>query len=298
MRARIRRERRTYAGYSTRCLVVDGTGPPFLLLHGYTDSADAWRLLLLELARRGRAAVAIDMPSHGHADSVSSDRPGLEQLVDCAAAAADDLGPGTIVVGNSLGGTVALLVAERQGSLGAVVPIGPAAFAHPIWLRFSLQPVSNAIMRITPRILQLPPYLATAFAAKMAPSAIPTYLSHVLRATNHKRLRTLADGLATEAVDPYNLSRITAPVTLVWGTRDRMALNSGAKILLTAIPDARYIPLRGVGHTPQQQAPARVADILCDLRARTHLSVLAPPAPTNPTDRPADPGPLHGTDNP
>ena len=38
------------AGVATRAPEVDGDGPPILLLHGFTDSADSWRPLIKELA--------------------------------------------------------------------------------------------------------------------------------------------------------------------------------------------------------------------------------------------------------
>lgn len=39
-----------FAGYRTRVLRVAGDGPPLLLLHGFTDSADTWRPALRLLA--------------------------------------------------------------------------------------------------------------------------------------------------------------------------------------------------------------------------------------------------------
>ena len=42
------------AGYETRALELEGSGPPLLLLHGYSDSADTWRLLLDRLGKVGR----------------------------------------------------------------------------------------------------------------------------------------------------------------------------------------------------------------------------------------------------
>lgn len=270
MRSPIGLERRTYAGISTRCLFIDGSGPPFLLLHGYTDSADTWRLLLTALARRGRRTVAIDLPSHGRADTVAADRPALDQLVDCARAAAEELGPETVVVGNSLGGTVALLLAEREVPLGGVVALGPGAYDHPLWLRIALHPQYLSVMDKVPPWLQLPSYLAAGLIARMSPRALPRYLAHVRTFASQRRLRALATSLAVEAASPYDHSRITCPVTLVWGSKDRFALPSGAEMLLNEVPGIRYERLEGVGHTPHQEVPDRIADLLIEVAPLPH----------------------------
>jgi pimeloyl-ACP methyl ester carboxylesterase len=54
--------RMEFAGYGTRVLELEGSGPPVLMFHGYADSADTWRLTLAQLARRGQRAVAVDLP--------------------------------------------------------------------------------------------------------------------------------------------------------------------------------------------------------------------------------------------
>ncbi|HUE28529.1 MAG TPA: hypothetical protein VMP89_17270, partial [Solirubrobacteraceae bacterium] len=52
----IRESRLPLAGVRTRVLEVDGDGPPLVLLHGFSDSADTWRAMLERLARSGRRA--------------------------------------------------------------------------------------------------------------------------------------------------------------------------------------------------------------------------------------------------
>ena len=128
----IRASKLELAGVSTRALSVEGDGPAFLFLHGYTDSADTWRYVLTELGKRGRAAVAVDLPSHGHADT-HADAPVLPQLKAFASALAERH-PGSILAGNSLGGLAALLAAEDPAlPVAGVVPIGPAGIGYERW---------------------------------------------------------------------------------------------------------------------------------------------------------------------
>src|SRR5690349_10212661 len=118
------------AGFASRGLELDGDGPPLLLLHGYADSADTWRRTLERLKRADRRALALDMPGFGAADELGPG-PILPQLDAFAAAAvellAEESGEDVVVVGNSLGGCVALRAGERRDlPLAGIVPVAPA----------------------------------------------------------------------------------------------------------------------------------------------------------------------------
>jgi pimeloyl-ACP methyl ester carboxylesterase len=128
--------RLTLAGFDTRALELEGEGPPLLLLHGWADSADTWRLLLDNFGRGDRRAVALDMPRFGTASAPSHDRPLVEQLDEFCDAAVEYVAPGggAVVAGNSLGGCVALRAAEREElGLGGVVPVAPAGLDMARW---------------------------------------------------------------------------------------------------------------------------------------------------------------------
>ncbi len=129
-------EHRLYlAGYRTRVLELEGDGPPLLLLHGFSDSADTWRILLDKLARRGRRAVAVDLPGFGTCDVLNDHEPILVQHRRFAAAAVEWMAPegGAVVVGNSLGGLVSLLLAEDDHDLAGIVPVAPAGLDMARW---------------------------------------------------------------------------------------------------------------------------------------------------------------------
>lgn len=122
-------------GYETRALELEGDGPPLLLLHGYSDSADTWRLLLDHLGRADRRAIALDLPGFGTADRLDEREPILPQLDRFASAAVEWLDEaGTVVCGNSLGGCLALRLAEREDlGLAGVVPVAPAGLEMARW---------------------------------------------------------------------------------------------------------------------------------------------------------------------
>ncbi len=159
-------ERRTrLADVDTRVLEVDGQGPPLLLIHGYADSADTWRPLLEQLERVGRSASAFDLRGFGTAEPL--DATGLlmgqwDLMVEAALLELSERhgGEEVIVVGNSLGGALALRAAEHEElPIAGIVPIAPAGLHMAGWfsaiesewlirlLRASPFPVPEQIVR-------------------------------------------------------------------------------------------------------------------------------------------------------
>jgi pimeloyl-ACP methyl ester carboxylesterase len=270
--------RPTLAGYETRVLELEGDGTPIVMFHGYADSADTWRQTLAVLARHGRRAIAVDMPGFGTADPV---HPGavLPQLDEFAVAAARYLAgrprQHVIAVGNSLGGCVALRLAERHRELiGGVVGVAPAGLEM-TRLLFIVQrdpvlrsllalpsPVPGAVMRAA--VARLYRQLAFASPGSIDPRVISSFTWHLRQRSQVARCLDLAHRLLPELRNPFELERISAPVLLVWGDRDRLVFPRGAKRVLEAVPDARLELLEGIGHCPQVEASERFAQLLLD----------------------------------
>jgi pimeloyl-ACP methyl ester carboxylesterase len=268
-------------GYDTRALELEGDGPPFLLLHGYSDSADTWRLLLDRLARLGRRALAVDLPGFGTAGALRPEEPILPQLDRFAAAAVRATAPdgGAVVVGNSLGGCVALRLAEREDlELAGVVPVAPAGLdmarwfvlleRDPIvrWLLAAPVPLPSAVVRRAVSEV----YRRVAFyrAAGVDPKIAATFAGHV--ASRKIAARTLATGrlLLPELRDPFRLERIRCPVLLVWGRQDLLVFQTGAERVLDAVPDSALEVIEDCGHCPQVEAPERLMELLIDFPGR------------------------------
>lgn len=96
-----------------------GTGRPrFAFLHGLFGRGRNWFGVASALAERGYASVLFDLPNHGA--SAWTDEFSYPQMADAVAAEIDDrLGSAArlVVVGHSMGGKVAMLLALRRPDL-------------------------------------------------------------------------------------------------------------------------------------------------------------------------------------
>ncbi|HEY8866593.1 MAG TPA: alpha/beta fold hydrolase [Solirubrobacteraceae bacterium] len=269
--------RARFGGFQTRILELEGEGPPFVFLHGYADSADTWRNVLVRLGRSDRRALAVDMPGFGTADLLRDGAilPQLDRfaagVVERAAAEGDEV----IVCGNSLGGCVSLRLAQRADlPLAGVVPIAPAGLDMARWISIVER---DPILRT---LLSLPAPLPEALVREAVGRVYRTLAFHRQRDidgkvvslfTGHHRDRaTVARYLETarrllpELKDPFALSAIECPLLVVWGDRDRMVAPSGAQRVLEALPETEVELIEGCGHCPQIEEADRVVELLLE----------------------------------
>ncbi|HEX8105842.1 MAG TPA: alpha/beta fold hydrolase [Solirubrobacteraceae bacterium] len=276
-------------GRRTRVLELEGHGPPLLLLHGYGDSADTWRPVLAELGMRDRRAVAVDLPGYGKASKLG---PGavLPQLDAFAAELVEriaaEAGEPVVVVGNSLGGALALRLGERADlPIAGIVPIAPAGLEMPRW--FDLIEHDPVLRRVLALPLPIPnQVLKTTVSAvykrlvfhhpdRIEAGVVNTFCSHhhgragvaALLAAGRRLLPELGPGA-------FDLERVAVPMLLVWGARDRMIPPSGARVILGALPDTTVELIDDCGHCPQLEAAERTVELLLGF-ARTRAPATA-----------------------
>jgi len=268
--------RLTLAGYRTRALELEGEGPPLLLLHGYSDSADTWRLMLDRLGRADRRAVALDMPGFGTADRLDEAEPILPQLQRFATAALEWLdAEGTIVCGNSLGGCVALRLAEEpELDLGGVVGVAPAGLDMARWFRvIERDPVLRSLLAAPvpiPRgvlhrvVEEVYKRLAFHHPHDIDPQVARAFASHFSDRVVTGRLMATGRRLLPELRDALRPERIRCPVLLVWGRQDVMVFQTGAQRVLDVVEDSELVTIERCGHCPQLEAPDRLLELLLD----------------------------------
>ncbi|WP_276279080.1 alpha/beta fold hydrolase [Halorussus caseinilyticus] len=123
-------QRVTHHGRTTAYRAADrgGEGSPLLAVHGSGGTHEVWKSQLGRLASR-RPVVALDLSGHGDSEDFEAD-PGWETIsayADDVLAVADET-DADVLVGNSLGGAIALHVAiERDHDFEALVLAGTGA---------------------------------------------------------------------------------------------------------------------------------------------------------------------------
>jgi pimeloyl-ACP methyl ester carboxylesterase len=137
----------------------DGDGDrTAVLIHGIMSDHRAWHRVAAELGDAGYRVVAVDLAGHGTSPRSRrySPRRWADDVIESLAPVLD--GPIDLIIGHSLGGLVASLVAERLG-VRAAVYVDPA-FAFPRGLRgaalkamFALAPRPSAwtLRKLNPR---------------------------------------------------------------------------------------------------------------------------------------------------
>jgi len=267
------------AGYETRVLELEGEGPPIVFLHGWADSADTWRMVLDRLARGDRRAIAVDLPGFGTASRLMSGQV-LPQLERFARAAVEYVAPGggALVAGNSLGGSVAMRLAQRRDvELAGVVPIAPAGLDMARWfvlverdpiLRFLLAaPVPLPAPVFRRAVGELYRRLAFARPGAVDERVIKAFASHLSSRSDVARRLAIGRQLLPELRDPFDLERISCSVLLVWGSKDLLVFQTGAQRVVDGVENGRMELIEDCGHCPQLEAPERFTELLLDFPA-------------------------------
>jgi pimeloyl-ACP methyl ester carboxylesterase len=240
--------------------------PAVLLLHGFGSSLQTWDAWAADFSKDMRV-VRLDLPGSGLSSPDPTGDYSDTRSMAVILALLDQLGiQRTTVIGNSIGGRIAWTFAARQmGRVSHLVLVSPDGFASPgfAYGRAADVPATLGLMRyVLPRwLLRMSLVDAYANPAALTPERAQRY--HDLMLAPGSRDALLARMQQTVLVDPVPLLHaITAPTLLLWGRKDGMIPFDNAQDYLSAIPNSRLVPLDGVGHLPQEEAPERSAAVV------------------------------------
>jgi pimeloyl-ACP methyl ester carboxylesterase len=201
-----------------------GEGPPLLLVHGFGGAA--WNFSELAPLLPGRRLIVPDLPGHGGSSPLPA--PTLTGFADALAAILE--GP-VDVLGHSMGGVVALRLAERHPSLvrrivlAAAAGISSSTRLAEITLALAglVQPGKIAGRRVglVARSRWLRNLVFGGFEVSN-PELLTERAVHAFLRGPAMHTDAIGAGLALAADDPReDLERVRAPVLVLWGARDR-----------------------------------------------------------------------------
>jgi pimeloyl-ACP methyl ester carboxylesterase len=243
-----------------------GSGEPLVLLHALGLSRKSWAPVIPALAERFDV-VAVDLPGCGESEPLPPDvEPTPVAVARCVAELIDQLGLGRPhVAGNSLGGWVALELAHLRpvASLALVAPAGLWRGRTPRYCRVSLV-VSRWLARRAPGVLL--PLMGSAAGRTVVlgqSHGRPWALTADQARTVLRDLGTAPgyDALLRATLPRHYVARtpLDMPVSIAFGTRDRVLLRSQSRHLDELPPGIRAESIPGGGHVPFADNPDAVA---------------------------------------
>lgn len=260
--------------------VVEGQGPPVLLLHGFPTSGFDWRHVADALRDAGRTVIVPDLPGYGLSGKPRAYSYSLLEQADVLLELLATLGVDSIdLVAHDMGTSVSceLLARREEGRLPVAlrsltltngsVYIEMAHLAPsqrllrrrhlgPLFARLSNAPVFRAQFR---RLFGRPDAVSReeldALWALLRLEDGTLRLPQIIRYIDERHAR------ASRWIPP--LSRLTdVPTMVMWGRKDPVAVFAIAERLARETPTSQFVPLDGLGHYPQLEDPVRVTEVI------------------------------------
>ena len=268
-------------------LETHGSGPPLLLLHGFTGAAESFADLRPALAHSFRCIVP-DLVGHGSSGAPESlARYRMERCVADLCALLDALATGPVhVLGYSMGGRVALsLCAAFPERVKSAVLVGASAGIEDPAARAARQRSDETLAQRIER--EGVPAFVEQWSRLPLFASQETRLAPEQRARQERqRLRNRAGGLARSlrgmgsgAQPPLHalLPHIGTPLLLLAGADDAK-FRAIARDLARRLPNAAVEIVPEAGHAAHLESPEAVAQ-----SARRFFTAGAEPRPLQPT---------------
>lgn len=255
-------------------------GTPAVYVHGLSGSATNWTDLAALLATRA-AGTAVDLPGFGLSRPLASRDYTPDGHADALLCFLAGRGRPVHLLGNSLGGAVALSVAARRPELVATLTLvspampdlrpDPRRMSDP---RLALAMVPRLGARARTELAAMDPWTRAEQVVRICfgdPTAVPPH--RLAEAAAEIAARGQLDW-AGEAVERSGralvtswlrggswsmAARVQAPTLVVWGERDRLVSPRLARRTTALLRHSRLLMLPRVGHVAQIEAPEQVA---------------------------------------
>lgn len=268
---------------------MGGEGPAILLIHGMAGSSSTWKEIMPVLARE-HTVIAPDLLGHGESAKPMGDyslgafASGLRDLMGVLGV------PGATIVGQSLGGGVAMQLAYQHPELAQrLVLVCSGGLGREVsWmLRLLTLPGAELIMPVLfpPLLAQKGTEVSKAIGDRgiKAPHLAEMWRAYASLAGAENRgaflrtLRSVVDpgGQTVSAMDRIYLAQ-GLPTLIVWGADDPIIPLAHGLAAHESIVGSRLEVLEGCGHFPHVEAPERFLEVLRDFLDTTEPADVGP----------------------
>lgn len=208
-----------------------GSGPPLILLHGFTLTGEQWEPFVPELAQRFTLIIP-DLPGHGASDRLPSPFS-CQRTADLMFGLLDQLGIRRVRgIGHSAGAVTLLHMAARQPERLEAMALVAGAHRLALAGREELAGLSYAAQDDDSRDLYLRLHPGGQSQAEFL----------------FQELNSLADNYRDFSFSPEYLATLKTPTLLMWGDRDPYFPLEFALEMYRAIPAALLWVVPGQGH--------------------------------------------------
>lgn len=241
--------------------------PVVVMLHGFTGSKENWYPLAQRLQGRYRLLIP-DLPGWGQSERKAGQDYGFVAQARRVAAFIRKTSPNrpVVLLGHSMGGGIAALVAARDPRLVARVGLFDAAGVRFKDNQFGLDVLAGQNPFGVDDAQALQRYVDTVFHSADAKPWIPWPVSEVVIARRRHDAafeQAVLDriGRSDERFAPGEAARdIRQPALLLWCDRDAVIDASAMDLYAAVMPQARKVLLHGCGHMSLMEQPDNVAD--------------------------------------
>lgn len=232
-----------------------------LLLHGYLESIDVWEEFAGHLASEFRV-VGFDIPGHGISE-VAGEVHTMEMMADVAA---DLLRrceiEKCVAVGHSMGGYVALALAEKY----------PRMLAGLVLLHSTPDGETEEKRKNRQREIELVRANKKELLARIDPEKIFApdnrkkfrqvidQLGETVMLTEDEGIIALLNGMMTRKDTNETLRKLAVPQLLIFGNKDEIIPEEAARLIIRSQPQAEVLWLENSGHMGFVEEEKRVAD--------------------------------------